>query len=290
MADTQNRKINAFILLSGILTSAACLVLVYFASKAGFEIMGLYVAFLIPMGALLVGIASGSGYAIASKLFNVKIQKAYFIAFFIVALITYVGALYATYLSVVGSEEISSNEITFLRYFTILAENTTYSINHGKDALELGKFGYLFQFLEAVGFSLGALLPAYILSKSFFCSICQLYMKPVAKGKLPSVLTRDDLKHKNRAGRLETLAASAVEAKDKYEAIKPKIAEATKTSLGLTVAEHPVDKKDARALSWVLLELFQCPQCEEANLKATLFMVAEDNKIRSALLETVNRK
>jgi hypothetical protein len=235
-------------------------------------------------------IASGSGYAIASKVFNVKIQRSYFIAFFIVALITYVGALYATYLSVIGSEALSPDEFSFFQYFTILAENTTYSINRGKDAFELGKFGYLFQLLEAVGFSLGALLPAFLLSKSFFCSTCQLYMKPVAKGKLPSVLTRDDLKHKKRAGRLETLAAAAIEAKDKYEAIKPKIAEATKTSLVLTVGEHPVDKKDAKALSWVLLELFQCPQCEEANLKATLFMVAEDNKIRSALLETVNRK
>lgn len=290
MEQAKLKKLNLFIIIFGLITSAACMVIVYFINELGLNLMGLYVVFLIPAGALLVGAASGSGYAIASKFYNVRIQRSYLIIIACIALVTYIGAQYATYLSIINSEGTSMAEYSFIQYFVEISENTTYTIRESKNAIELGKFGYAFQALEAIGFALGALFPAFLLSKSSYCATCQSYMQPVAKGKLYSELTRENLKKQKRKEKEALLQTAVSQAMEKYNSIKEKVTDATKVTIKPLIEQYPVQKKDTGYLASTFLHLFQCPHCMASQLKVTLINLRVDNKYNNQLIEVVEKK
>src|SRR5687767_7603129 len=66
-----------FVLQCGILTSVLALAGVYWLNKKAtdFHIMGWYANYIIPAGALIVGLVAGSGYGIASWVTGVRIRR-----------------------------------------------------------------------------------------------------------------------------------------------------------------------------------------------------------------------
>src|SRR5688572_12021483 len=64
------------VIISGLGTTIITLLVVYFLSAStDFNIMGWYANYVLPFGALLVGIAASAGYGIASWVTGVKITR-----------------------------------------------------------------------------------------------------------------------------------------------------------------------------------------------------------------------
>src|SRR5678815_2792706 len=66
-----------FVLQCGIVTSVLALAGVYWLGRntTDFHIMGWYANYVIPAGALIVGLVAGSGYGIASWFSGVRISR-----------------------------------------------------------------------------------------------------------------------------------------------------------------------------------------------------------------------
>jgi hypothetical protein len=216
------RKPGLSILMAGVLSSAACLGLVYLLNKTGFELMQFYLWYIVPAGAIVVGLASGSGYAIGSKLANVRVSKAFLLTILVLALATYVGAQYLTYLQVPKENDLSTNDVSFVKYFQIISENMTYKeLEAGAKGTDLGKLGYGLQALALLGFTFGAIIPVLILRQFSYCPTCQMYMRHAGSFYAGSTTQVAELKRRKRKER----GAIIAEAIGEVSQLKDKVME-----------------------------------------------------------------
>src|SRR5262245_22630652 len=88
-----------FVLQSGLITSALALAGVYWLNKNtdDFNIMGWYADYIIPVGAVIVGFAAGSGYGLASWYTGVRISRWLLVTVLLLQAVSYVAAEYVEY-------------------------------------------------------------------------------------------------------------------------------------------------------------------------------------------------
>src|SRR5690606_3808450 len=90
-----NRKGQLFVLQTGLITSALALLGVWWLSwYEEINPMGWYVNFILPAGAVLVGLVAASGYGIAAWLSGLKIGRGLLAAMAGLLILAYFGALY----------------------------------------------------------------------------------------------------------------------------------------------------------------------------------------------------
>lgn len=188
-----NRFASQLILFGGVATSAAALFLVYVIANLGFNLMGLYWLFILPVGALIVGMGSGVGYAVMSKWTNYRAGGIDFLFVLALSLATYAGSHYVTYRHVLSVNGLTPDQISFVDYMKLTTESAEMADRHGKEGWTVGKFGYLLLLLEAVGFCGGALIPLAIVSQNAYCETCGRYMKKKWEGYHSSEKTTAEL-------------------------------------------------------------------------------------------------
>ncbi len=87
-----------YLLLSGMATAALTLLLVYWANVYGhFNIMGWHLDYIIPAGAMLVGIMAGSGYGLFCWISGIKIPRGLLWAIILLQCVAYVAAEYIAF-------------------------------------------------------------------------------------------------------------------------------------------------------------------------------------------------
>src|SRR5687767_7320502 len=88
-----------FVILCGLITSALTLAGVYWlnANTTDFAIMGWYANYVLPVGAVLVGLAAGSGYGIASWMTGVRISRQLMLTVVLLQTVMYFAAEYVEY-------------------------------------------------------------------------------------------------------------------------------------------------------------------------------------------------
>src|SRR5687768_4809231 len=93
------RKGTLGVILGGLVTSFLALAVVWFISAANeeFHIMGWYAMYIIPAGAICVGIVAGSGYCLVSWLRGVKINGVLLWSVLALQLLVYIEAQYLEY-------------------------------------------------------------------------------------------------------------------------------------------------------------------------------------------------
>jgi len=278
------RKPSLSILIAGVSSSAICLVLVFLLNKTGFELMQFYLWYVVPAGALAVGIGSGSGYAIGSRLANVRVSKSFMGLVFVLVLATYVGAQYLTYLHTLDENAILRSELSFPRYFQIMSENMTYkSLESDSKETELGKLGYGLQALAAVGFVGGAMVPLLVLRLSSYCPACQMYMTRAGSFYAASTAQVAELKKRKKKEKKDAIAAAIVEVsqlKDKvmeYLAVAP--LDETISTLNQLVRTAP-----SKAVAYIQYDLHRCPRCDNHHVTVTLSNQTVDNKRATGVL------
>lgn len=144
------------VFIAGVTTSALVLWLV-----AGTSIMGWYLYYIIPIGALIVGVLSGLGYAIAARSVNMTLSPAFVTGMVSVALVDYFAALYITYDNLLATTGADATRYSFVQFLRDSCELISFSGGDGSSpGNPIGLWGYFFKSLEVIGYVAGATLPA----------------------------------------------------------------------------------------------------------------------------------
>lgn len=185
-----------FVLQSGIVTTVLALAGVYWLNTHAedVQIMGWYANYVIPAGAILVGLVAGAGYGIASWWLGVRISRWLMAAVIALQIGAYFAAEYVEYRDVVahfekeGLVSESTGQLPgFWEYYDWKARSFQWKAKTPNEKTEpLGAWGYVFVGLAAVGFVGGGLIVPAILFSVPYCQGCQRYMKTRTLGVLPA--------------------------------------------------------------------------------------------------------
>lgn len=265
-----------WVLLSGLASSGLTLGLLAMISSRwpDVQIMGWYWLFIVPIGAILVGIAAGSGYGIASWLTNAKIGKQLLLIVILLQVCSYALAQYEEYKSARPQLAAMGMDMSFAEYFDATTRSITFRPRDGKPGAEMGIWGYAFRILEVVGFALGGLVvPAAMMVKPY-CDDCRSYMKTTKQGVLPAGMAPRKIRSRDHEGQAEyqrEVAETLAEGRELIERLGQWVAAGDSEAIAQCLEQHrgeakQIEKQTARTR--VVLE--HCPRCDRGHLVATL--------------------
>ena len=279
-----SKKPDTLILIAGLATSFICLLIVYLVGLTGFEIMSFYVWRILPIGALAVGLGCGTGYAIGSRLSNVRISKGFLLLVALLAIGTYAAAQYLTYLQALKVNNLSQDQVSFVEYIKLTWGNMTYkNLDRGSEPFELGKLGYVLKSLEIAGFTLGVMLPVWILRQMSYCPTCQRYMTKTGSFFINSTALKSELKKKKKKEK-EALIVDAVNSVTaQHDALVDRISSTGFDDTLLILSDLPrAQSSDSMAI--VQYDLSKCPVCDNHEIAATLRNINVGNQYNTRLL------
>lgn len=284
------RSPSGIVYLCGVATSLAVMYAVRFLDGVDFNLMGFYAWGIVPIGALAVGFASGTGYALGSRYLNLKLSKQFVAGMITTGLVDYIALQHFAYTSFLEDARISSDQLGFVRYLQETAENISFSRAGSSGAgVELGSFGYLFKLLEVAGFSLGAAGPAAILRGMPYCGRCRQYLKVHAAFSVESSARAKETLKLKAAPRVAALQAAVDEVAGRARAVLEGVRSLNlaDTLAQLAVLGPPVKKSEAAARVSVVLK--KCPKCDGHHLALSLVTFSKDKKPAQSLLWTLDK-
>jgi hypothetical protein len=154
------------VLACGLVTSAIALGLVQLVADHGTYLMGLHLAFVIPAGAMMIGLVASSGFMAGMWLSGRRADVASYVAVGLVLAAAYFGAHFVEYRRLNPD-----GEAGFWWFFDASTRAITM---RGK---ELGAAGYLQRALELGGFVAGGLLGPLTMSNRPYCATCNRYRR-----------------------------------------------------------------------------------------------------------------
>jgi len=192
------KRPGLFVIGSGLATSAISLFLVFLlaAVTEDFQLMGFYLNYIIPIGAIGAGLVAGSGYGFASWLSGVKISRKLLLAVVGLQIGTYFLAQYVEYRNFAPCYE-DGTPLGFFEYYDYMARSFAWTQDDGSMGEPIGLWGYAFRLLEVAGFAIGGLIVPLILFKKPYCAKCQVYMKTRNICLIPNGVQPKRIKKKN---------------------------------------------------------------------------------------------
>lgn len=193
-----------FMVLSwGIATSILTLIGVHWLSSNGdFHIMGWYADYVLPVGAIIVGVAASSGYGIASWFSGIRITKRLMWTVLALQVVVYFAAQFIEFRHLnPPPRNRDGTPMNFFTYYDRVARAFAWKKEHGDGHGEpLGAWGYFFRGLEVLGFAGGGLLVPAALFKAAYCQPCQRYMRRRVLGVVAASVPLKKVKKKDVAG------------------------------------------------------------------------------------------
>jgi len=283
------------VLVAGVATSALALGGVWWLDNntTDVNVMGWYGDYVIPAGALLVGLVAGSGYGIASYLTGFRIRRGLLLAVLALQLAGYAAAQYLEFRSLTREGPIvdaDGQAMTFAGYYHARAMNFAWD-DHGKRGEPLGGWGYFFVGLGVLGFALGGVLAPAALMKMPYCERCTLYMKTRTLALVPASARRRRISKKDAAAQ-----AAFAEEQKRAESTAATLLEQTATlaargdALGVksALAGYPPRGPEARRVgrlpARLRISVVRCRQCSSGHLQPSM-MTGQGRGIRVKALE-----
>lgn len=272
------RSADIAVIVAGLFSTAAALFFVHWLGGQfkDFEIMGFYWLFIIPVGAILVGIGAGSGYGFVSWKTGRKISGSLMAVIVILLACGYALAQWVEFNSL--REAIWSamgQRIDFFTYFDITTRDMTLTIGRSQTSTgSLGLLGYLFRLLELAGFSLGGLFIPIILRAKPYCGSCSMYMRRNARWWLPAAVPTRKISKKDPVA-LNAFQRDMDEAYKKGIGLLNQLVDAVRgrdtTSFRTVLEQNGLEVKEMNKLSASInLVLHGCPQCRSGVLEMEL--------------------
>ena len=276
-----------WVIAGGLVTTALTLAAVrWLAAHADFQVMGWHLNYVIPAGALLAGIAAGSGYGIVSWLTGVKITRE--LLWLVVALLVagYFAARYVEFRELELHGE-KGEAVGFLTYLDWDARSFAWQKKDGSPGEPLGLWGYAFNLLELVGFAAGGLLVPAVLREQPYCEACQLYLRKKALGLLPAGVVPRKLKKRDDSGRA-AYEAERAEAWARGQALVAElagcVAAGRAADAGRLIEDHASRQKEyAKLERRIELTFATCPSCRTGHLAAVV-LEGKGDKVRKTPL------
>lgn len=283
------RQPGLIVYLCGLGTSALALWLVQIANDNGENIMGWYANGILPVGAFLVGIASGVGYAVGSRVLQVKLSKAFVLGMLTTAVVDYFAAHYLTYLSLLEVHHIPAERYGFIDYFREISEGMSFKgKSSGEAGSPLGMWGYVYKLLEIGGYAGGAMVPSAMVFGMPYCKGCQQYLKGHRTGHLHSPEQWPVVKKLKKKERLAALQAAIKELIARANEFTTPIAAAplAETEAAIATLDQAVQKDAAARITYTLKK---CPRCDAHHLDLNLFNYTEDKKVSNSNVAKIDK-
>lgn len=176
------------IMLGAVSCIAAAFINFYIQDFTTINVFSYTLFFVIPVGAILVGMVSNSGYYFSASITHRILDKYDFLAMACLAgagMFLIYGLEYYYYVEKEGM----GNIISFFQYLAYVTENSSYSVKFSKISLftdigSLGILGYCFLFVHFVGFIIGGAITFLLLFGADTCSKCSKYFRNKKKKTL----------------------------------------------------------------------------------------------------------
>ncbi len=266
------------VIISGLASTALTLLGVYAldTSAADFNIMGWYANYVIPVGAIIVGLAAASGYGLASWFSGVKITRHLLWMVLVLQLAAYFGAQYIEFKNLHLVHRATGEPVGFFEYYDMAARSFAWKQSDGSMGEPMGAWGYFFRGLEVLGFAAGGLIVPLLLRKAPYCPECQLYMKTRQLALVPASVPVRKVKKSDLAG----TAAYQAEQQQAFDGGKQTVAALQQFAAGNNPAEFQKrvgellsgKKQAARLPQRLNLQLVHCKRCFSGRLVAQLWV------------------
>jgi hypothetical protein len=264
------------VIAGGVASTAVCLLIVYLLANfvEGFEVMGWYVWFIIPVGAALVGIGAGSGYGLVSWLTGRKVGGGLLFAVLLIQIVSYCAAQWIEFKSYDLVYD-NGEAVTFFEYHDTVTRSTTFTSRHSDDPSKpIGRLGYVFRILELAAFALGGLLIPLLLRAKPYCEDCRTYMKTRTLGMIPASID----KRKIPKGDTHAQAAYEAELEEAFQrglsSVEALGEAATKQDASVIreiVREHSGQLKETgKLLHRIRVAVSECPDCSSGILRCEM--------------------
>ncbi len=266
-------KPGLIVLLAGVASSALVMWIVSMLADADINIMGWYYFYLVPVGALVVGVFSGAGYAIASRKVNMTLTPGFVTGMVFISLLDYLANQYVTYSSQVESLHLPSR-FSFFDYLRMICENMTFNRGDGAPrGNPIGMVCYLFKGLEVLGYVAGSTLPAKMAFESVVttpdCLKCRQYYVAKRFGYLNAPEQWQDLAALTHMERNLALSQSRAPLLERTEAIMNAVEGKTFSEVSTMISKLETEAAMGNTAT-VTFTLRKCPGCDAFHLKAEM--------------------
>lgn len=209
-------KIVVFALITSVLTALANLAL---ENIIGINVFSFGLWFIIPVGAVLIGMLGASGGFLACKYFNIIPTKLDAISLIIIAAFTMFLIYYLGYSTLVLDDGIMvKNVIDFWTYIDVVVTKAHMKLigSRSTDTGEVGGFGYWLLVIRFVGVLIGGFAIFANLKALLVCGDCDVYFKKIAvrENFQPNAEYAQTIFEKINSGKVEDYA-SALDSTDK---------------------------------------------------------------------------
>jgi len=261
---------DSSVIAAGLFTTVIMLFIVFWLPRQikDFDIMGWYGLFIVPVGAILVGIGAGSGYGLMSWFKGRKITGSLLAVIVALLALAYAAAQWVEFKSL----NLERYGVDFFKYFDVTTRSMTFKAGHSSTPSgSLGLLGYLFRLLELAGFSLGGLFIPIMLRAKPYCENCLVYMRKGSRWWLPAAVPTQKISKKDPVA-MQAYQREMDEAHKKGAGIINSLIAAVKerdvSTFRSLLRDNGVDAKAARKLfRSFFLTLHSCPQCRSGRLE-----------------------
>jgi len=269
---------HLLVLVSGLVTTGLALLGVYVldARTEDFHIMGWYANYILPIGAILVGVAASSGYGLASWFSGIKITRSLLWLILALQLLAYFAAQYIEFKSLHLVHRSTGVPVGFIEYFDKTARLFAWKQDNGSPGTPMGVWGYAFRGLEILGFAAGGLIVPLVLRKQPYCQTCQRYMRTRQLGLVPASVPVKKVKKSDTTG-LAAYEAEQQQALDRgkqtVETLQQHAAGAKAADFQKILAELQPGKRTAAKLPGRFsLQLVHCNRCYAGRFVVNLLL------------------
>ena len=278
MGESNARSGVQLLLLAGAITTALSLTCVYLAGQAGHNIMGWYGNYIIPVGALLVGLGSSSGFGMSSWHTGTRIGGGVLAAVMGTLIVAYFAAQYLEFRQLYpeGVFLEDGTPLGFGGYFDLTTRAFQWAPDREGDAegSPFGVYGYLMRALEILGFVLGGIAVPLVLRHKPYCESCGRYKRTRKVGLLAAGV-RPKKVSKRKPLEVASYEQSAIAAREQgyqnLDSLMAAAARGDRAALLDELATHASSpaRKVNKLTNRISVELIHCPVCLDGSLHAT---------------------
>lgn len=284
----RERTPGVLVYLAGVGTTALTVLLVQ-ATRSDLNVLSFYVNGILPVGALAIGTISGLGYALGSRVLNVRLSRGFVLGMLTTGVADWFALQYFEYAELLERFHLSDDAFNFLEFLTRSATSMTFTSTGSSRGIELGDVGYVFKALELAGFAVGTMIPSAVLMFMPYCRGCRRYLSKERTGVIASVATRDEVMKLNRFQLRSTERAAALEVARQDVLGRTGDVWAKLTAAPLADVRQRLEAlgdttSEDKPAALVEIHLKSCPSCDSHHLSATLKTFSPDGKPASSEL------
>jgi len=297
LADTHVRVAAAnpapLVLAAGLLSTALALAGVWALSRfAGENAMGWYVDYVLPAGAILVGLVASSGFGVGAWTTGTKVTGFLLFGVAVILVGGYCAAQYIEFRLLFPHGIVGRNgaELGFLDFYDVVTRNFAW-VEHGEKGSPLGAWGYALRVGEIVGFCGGGLAIPILMRKLPYCRACGVYMRSPVVALLPAGIAPKRVA-KKKVQELADREAQANAAYGRAQTGLGRLFAAAKMGdaaafTAIVAEEGPLSRRRAagKLTARVEVKVVHCARCAAGELRASV-MTGQGKQLKVTPLAT----